>query len=105
MLTRWGGHQGLAPLLANLPDAPTFDAALRATYHVTEGDFERRWHRDLGSRYGWLSWAGALGFFWLAIGSLVVVLVVLRRRRDRAKRAALEALPDVQILDEHEIKE
>jgi hypothetical protein len=105
MLTRWGGDQGLVPLLANLPEAPTFDAALRATYHVTAGDFERRWQRDLGSRYGWLSWAGALGFFWLAIGSLVVVLVVLRRRRDRARRAALEALPDVQILDEHEIKE
>ena len=105
MLTRWGGTQGLAPLLANLPGAPTFDAALRSTYHVTEGDFEARWQRDLSSRYGWLSWAGALGFFWLAIGSLVVVLVVLRRRRDRAKRAALEASPDVQILDEYEIKE
>jgi peptidase MA superfamily protein len=96
LLERWGGKQGLSPLLANLPQAESFDAALRATYHVTEGDFELRWQRDVRSRYGWLSWLGALGFFWLTIGALLAGLVVLRRRRDRAKR---------QLLDELEITE
>jgi hypothetical protein len=96
LLERWGGKQGLTPLLANLPQAESFDAALRATYHVTEGDFELRWQRDVRSRYGWLSWLGALGFFWLTIGALLAGLVVLRRRRDRAKR---------QLLDELEITE
>ncbi|MGH7607988.1 MAG: hypothetical protein ACREME_11680 [Gemmatimonadales bacterium] len=100
LLHRWGGARGLAPLLANARDAPTFDAALRVTYHMTEGDFERRWQRDVRSRYGWLTWAGAMGMFWTAIGALLVALVVLRRRRDRAKRAALE---EGQLLDEHEI--
>ena len=101
LLQRWGGERGLEPLLANLAGAESFDAALRATYHVTEGDFELRWQQDVASRYGWFSWATAMGFFWLAIGALLVALVMLRRRRDRAKRAALEA----QMLDELGIKE
>ena len=99
LLERWGEARGLEPLLTSLPQAESFDAALRATYHVTEGDFELRWQRDVGSRYGWVSWLAAMGFFWLAIGTLLVALVVLRRRRDRAKRAALAA-EDSQMLDE-----
>lgn len=104
LLQRWGGERGLGPLLANLPQAESFDAALRATYHVTAGDFELRWQRDVGSRYGWLSWVAAMGFFWLAIGTLLAALVVLRRRRDRAKRAALDA-EESQMLDDLGINE
>jgi hypothetical protein len=100
LLHRWGGKAGLDPLVANLAQAATFDAALRATYHVTEGDFEERWQRDVGSRYGWLSWAAAMGLFWTAIAAVLVALVVLRRRRDRARRAALD---DGQLLDELDI--
>ena len=100
LLYRWGGPRGLDPLLASLPQAPTFDEALRATYHVTEGDFEARWQRDVASRYGWLSWAAAMGLFWIAIGTVLVALVALRRRRDRARRAALD---DGQLLDELDI--
>ena len=110
LLQRWGGDRGLEPLMANLPTAESFDAALRATYHLTEGDFELRWQKDVGSRYGWISWLAAMGFFWLAIGALLVALVVLRRKRDRRKRAALEeetaGSPDgSQLLDELEINE
>lgn len=106
LLERWGGKQGLAPLMANLPTSETFDDALRATYHITEGDFEQRWQRDVHSRYGWLSWLGAMGFFWLAIGTLLAGLIVMRRRRNQAKRAALEAQPDeAQMLDELGIQE
>jgi hypothetical protein len=110
LLQRWGGERGLTPLLANLSTAESFDAALRATYHITEGDFELRWQKDVGSRYGWLSWMAAMGFFWLAIGALLVALVVMRRRRDRRKRAALEAetagdADGSQLLDDLEITE
>jgi len=108
LLQRGGGERGLEPLLANLATAESFDAALRATYHVTEGDFELRWQRDVASRYGWFSWATAMGFFWLAIGALLVALVMLRRRRDRAKRAAMEEAErkeTAQLLDELGIKE
>ena len=96
LLERWGGARGLGPLIANLPQAESFDAALRATYHITEGDFEQRWQRDIASRYGWLSWLAAMGFFWLAIGAVLAALLGLRRRRDHAKR---------QLLDELEIEE
>jgi len=107
LLERWGGERGLTPLLANLPQAESFDAALRATYHVTEGDFELRWQRDVRSRYGWVSWLAAMGFFWLAIGALLVALVALRRKRDRRKRAALEEAAEDggQVLDDLETKE
>jgi hypothetical protein len=92
LLQRWGGARGLAPLLANLPSAASFDGALRATYHITEGDFELRWQHDVASRYGWLSWVGAMGFFWLTIIALLAGLVVARRRRDRARRQLLDEL-------------
>jgi len=90
LLNRWGGAQGLAPLIDRLANLPTFDAAVRATYHVTEGDFEARWEREVASRYGLLSWAGAVGLFWALLALLLVTLVGLRRRRDRARKAGLD---------------
>jgi hypothetical protein len=90
LLDRWGGTRGLGPLVDELARQPTFDAALRATYHVTEGDFETRWERDVASRYGLLSWAGAVGLFWAVLALVLVWLVQLRRRRDRARRALLD---------------
>src|SRR5439155_127473 len=87
LLERWGGgggggrDGGLGALIDNLAREPTFDAALRATYHVTEGDFESRWQRDVAQRYGWISWAGAAGVFWAALGLVLAWLVRVRRRR------------------------
>ena len=90
LLERWGGERGLEPLISHLPAAPSFDAALRETYHVTEGDFEERWERDLRARYGWLQWAQSVGVFWAVLALLLVALVLVRRRRDRARRALLD---------------
>lgn len=90
LLNRWGGKGGLAPLIERMADLPTFDRAMRATYHVTEGDFEARWEREVASRYGLLSWAGAVGLFWALLALLLLSLVGLRRRRDRARRARLD---------------
>jgi len=90
LLERWGGERGLGALIARLGPAGGFDAALRQTYHVTEGDFEERWQRDLSAHYGWLAWAQAVGLFWALLGLLMVWLVVVRRRRDRLRRARLD---------------
>lgn len=90
LLNRWGGAEGLGPLLDRMAERATFDAAIRATYHMTEGDFEARWERDVASHYGLLSWAGAVGLFWTVLALLLVWLVVVRRRRDRGRRARLD---------------
>lgn len=93
LLERWGGDRGLGPLLANAGTAASFDAALRATYAVTESDFEARWHADLRARYGWLAWGAAAGLFWSATGVLLVWLARRRRARNLARRAGLETQP------------
>ena len=90
LLNRWGGARGLEPLIDHMAEDGSFDAALRATYHMTEGDFETRWQRDVGTRYGFLSWASAVGLFWAVVGLLLVWLVWVRRRRDEARRASLD---------------
>jgi len=92
LLNRWGGggRDGLRPLIDNLARDRDFDAALRSTYHVTESEFETRWQRDVSSRYGYLSWAAAVGLFWAVLAIVLVWLVYLQRRRDRARRASLD---------------
>src|SRR5439155_9769309 len=78
LLDRWGGAQGLGPLVEQLGTDPTFDGALRHRYHMTEGDFELRWRRDVAARYGWLGWASAVGLFWAALGLGLAWLVRLQ---------------------------
>jgi hypothetical protein len=90
LLNRWGGAQGLTLLIDRLADTPGFDAALRATYHVTESDFETRWEQDVATRYGLLSWAGAVGLFWAVMALFLVWLVGTRRQRDRVRRERLD---------------
>src|SRR5207245_4119035 len=90
LLERWGGERGLGALIEHLRSAGGFDTALRQTYHVTEGDFEERWQRDLSAHYGWLAWAQAVGAFWALLALLLVWLVVRRRRRHRVRRAGLD---------------
>ncbi len=103
LLDRWGQDRGLAPLIDALAAGSSFDAALRTTYHVTEGDFETRWDRDLASRYGFVSWAESVGVFWAVLALALVVLVGLRRRRDAERRARLDegwTVPDQDSSDD-----
>jgi hypothetical protein len=93
LLERWGGARGLEPLLTNAATATSFDAALRMTYAVTEGDFEARWHADLRSRYGWLAWGAAAALVWTLAAVVLLWLARRRRVRDAVRRAALEAVP------------
>jgi hypothetical protein len=93
LLERWGGTRGLEPLMSNLRQARSFDAALRTTYGVTEGEFEERWRDDLRSRYGWLAWGAAAGLFWSVVGAFLVWLAVRKRRR----RAAAKRIMDTAV--------
>jgi hypothetical protein len=90
LLQRWGGERGLTRLIDALRGDAGFESAIRSTYHLTGDDFEARWHRDLRSRYGWLSWASGVGLFWVLAAGLLIALFGLRRRRDRLRRARLD---------------
>jgi len=101
LLERWGGERGLGPLIDQLSGDPSFEGAIRATYHITGDDFEERWQRDVRSHYGWLSWASSVGLFWSLAAILVIILWRVRRRRYRTRRAQLDETS--QILDEQGI--
>ena len=90
LLERLGGERGLEPLLLNLANLQDFDRALRVTHHVTLGQFEVLWQRDLRKRYGWVLFFGSLTVFWTCLAILLLSLWGLRRRRDEARRAALD---------------
>jgi hypothetical protein len=109
LLRRWGGEAGLTRLIDELRGDAGFEAAIRAAYHLTGDDFEARWHKDVRSRYGWLSWAAGVGVFWALAAAVLVALVGLRRRRDRLRRARLDegwvVPPEAQILDDQRIGE
>lgn len=93
LLRRWGGDDGLRRLFDQLAGGAGFDGAVRATYYLTEADFEERWQKDVASRYGWLAGATAAGFAWALLGLVVAALALLRRRRDAERRARLDAVP------------
>ena len=90
LLERLGGDHGLELLLRNLADSQDFDRALRATHHVTLGQFEVLWQKDLRKRYGWVLLFGSLTVFWTCLAIVLLSLRGVRRRRDSARRAALD---------------
>jgi len=90
LLERWGGRAGLRPFIDALATEPNFDAAMRSTYHLTLDRFEELWVQDVRRRYGWLAGLGAATLFWGVTGVLLVGLVWRRRKRDAARRAALD---------------
>lgn len=95
-LAETGGEAGLEMLLARWRESGSFDDALRATYTMTIGQLEEYWGRSVRRRYGWLLFFAQTAVIWVVITILVLILFVIRRRRDRARLARLEAaeIPD-----------
>lgn len=90
LLHRLGGPRGLEPLIVNLGRTGDFDQGLRATYGMSLGQFEDRWRRDLRGRYGWLLVGTSFAVLWLVVLGVVGSLWLARRRRERARREALD---------------
>ncbi|HKI94916.1 MAG TPA: hypothetical protein VJ992_06450 [Gemmatimonadales bacterium] len=102
-LARLGGDRGLGPLLTNLHETRNFDAALRMTHLMTAAQFQEAWLKDLRTHYGWLRFLTSFAVFWGVIGAALIAVWIGRRRRDRARRAALDqgwSVPDVLADDE-----
>jgi hypothetical protein len=95
-LAETGGQQGLEMLLTRWRETGSFDEALRATYTMTTGQLEEYWGRSVRRRYGWLLFFAQTAVIWVIITILVLVLYIIRRRRDRAKLTKLKAaeIPD-----------
>jgi hypothetical protein len=79
----------LAPLLRHLAAGEPFDAAVSAVSGYDLSSFDRSWRQAVRRRYGWLVWFVA-GGLWATAAVAVVALVLLRRHRDRPRRAALD---------------
>lgn len=90
------GERGLALFLSRWRERTSFEAALRGTFGVTSGQLEEDWGRYVRRRYGWLLVLSQSLVFWALLGTLLAVMVVVRRRRGRWRMARLRAaeLPD-----------
>jgi hypothetical protein len=79
----------LDPLLARLERGMGFDEALLATTGMDAERFEDAWRRSVRTRFGLFTWLAATGF-WFTVSGFVVLGYLLRRRRDRPRRVALD---------------
>lgn len=90
-LRRRTGEEGFALLLENWRREGSLDAAVRITWGMTMGQLEEEWRGEVRSRYGWLSLGANLGAIWILALLLGFLALLPRRRRDRARLAAMEA--------------
>ncbi|MGD2215840.1 MAG: peptidase MA family metallohydrolase [Gemmatimonadales bacterium] len=90
-LYRLGGAEGFSRLLERWHELGELDPALRRTYGLTLGQFERLWRRDVGRRFGWLLVLAQAAVFWMVLTILLLVLGYWKKRRTRQKLEALEA--------------
>jgi hypothetical protein len=88
-LARRNPSKSLTPLLSRLEQGRDFEAAVRETTGLSLSQFESEWRRDLRRRYSLATWLLA-GGGWGLLALLLWILVRLRRRADRARRAALD---------------
>ncbi|HEU5169891.1 MAG TPA: hypothetical protein VFU46_05100 [Gemmatimonadales bacterium] len=79
----------LDPLLGRLAVGEGFDAAVQATTGLTPTRFEESWRRAVRGRYTIATWLIA-GGIWAVVALAVLGGAAARRRRDRARRAALD---------------
>lgn len=70
-------------------DDGSFELALRETYALASPQFERQWRAYAKRQYGWLQIIAQTAFIWTLLTLAVIALIVIRRRRDRAKLALL----------------
>ena len=88
-LARRNPSGSIAPLLQRLMAGHDFEASVLETTGLTMSQFERGWQRRVRQRYSLATWLLA-GGGWGVVALSAWALVRLRRRADRARRAALD---------------
>lgn len=90
-LAERGGPEGFRMLLDAWRREGSLERAIRVTYGMTLGQFEEAWAKEVRSRYGWLMMLSQATVFWFLVTLLFLGLVLVRKRRDRAKLAVMRA--------------
>jgi hypothetical protein len=88
-LARRNPSGSIAPLLQRLMAGHDFEASVLETTGLTMSQFERGWQRRVRQRYSLATWLLA-GGGWGVVALSAWVLIRVRRRADRARRAALD---------------
>jgi len=96
-LVEESGVRGLEIFFERWREAGSFEAAFRATYGVTTGQFEEDWRAHVKRRYGWLFVLAHSSLFWMFLGIMLFFMVRVRRRYNLERIARLRAdeLPDL----------
>ena len=95
-LVRSSGEAALQTFMQRWHTSQNMEQALASTYGLSVDQLETHWVRDVRKRYGWFAVAMQSAVFMSAASVLMVILIAIRRRRDRKKLALLQAteLPD-----------
>lgn len=75
----------------------SLEQSLRGVYVITTSQFERLWRAHVKRTYGWTQIIAQSAFIWLIVTALVIVLFIVRRRRDRAR---LQRMRETELPDE-----
>jgi hypothetical protein len=90
-LVEASGEDALRMFVERWAAGGRFDDALRQVYGVSTAQLEEDWRGWLKKRYGWLSVLANSSIAWLFLAVLIVILVRVRRGRDRERLARLRA--------------
>ncbi|MEK9502089.1 peptidase MA family metallohydrolase [Gaopeijia maritima] len=90
-LVEASGEEALGVFLQRWRETGRFDDALRIVYGVGTPQLEEDWREWLEDRYGWVSVLTSSSIGWGLLGLVVVLLVRIRRSRDRERLARLRA--------------
>jgi hypothetical protein len=91
-----GTDQTFERFLASAAAHGDFERALREVYILSSPQFERLWRAHVRRSFGWLQIFAQSMFIWLILTLFVLLLFVVRRRRNRARMDVLlrSELPD-----------
>ncbi|MCI0434309.1 MAG: hypothetical protein L0271_11835 [Gemmatimonadetes bacterium] len=91
-----GGERAFTLFLSRWKQTSDFERALYDTWGLTPATLERDWSAAVRRRYGWLLFLAQSVVIWTLTGLIALVLVFIRRRRDRRRLARLRAneIPD-----------
>ncbi|MEO5511111.1 MAG: hypothetical protein ABIV28_01465 [Longimicrobiales bacterium] len=88
-LYSFGSEAAFSEFLARWLETGSFEQSLRLTYRISSTQFERLWAAHVRSHYGWLLFVAQGVVIWAFITLLVLILIFVRRRRDRGRLADL----------------